>query len=196
MSERLHAPATVRNRDPILAVLERVLPEAGLVLEIASGTGEHAVYFAHKLPHLTWQPSDPKEAELASIAAYRERHPAPNLRSPIRLDVHEPWPLERADAIVCINMIHIAPWTACEALFDGAMRLLGGVLYTYGPYRRGGRHTAESNATFDAGLRGRNPEWGVRDVDDVRTCAAERGFDLDEIVEMPANNLSLIFRRR
>jgi hypothetical protein len=198
MTERLHAPATTRNRDPILTVLERVLPPEGLVLEIASGTGEHAVYFAHKLPHLRWQPSDPNASELASIEAHRARHPSPNLLPAVRLDVLERWPVDRADAIVCINMIHIAPWRACEALFDGGSRALasGGTLYTYGPYRRGGRHTAESNATFDAGLRGRNPEWGVRDIDDVRACASECGFDLDEIVEMPANNLSLVFHRR
>jgi SAM-dependent methyltransferase len=202
----LHAPATARNREPILEVLRRVLPPRGLVLEIASGTGEHAVFFASSLaasmagalPALTWQPSDPRPEHLASIAAWRAEAGTSNLRPPLGLDVEaEPWPVDFADAIVCINMLHIAPWSACEALMGGAARILpdGGILYTYGPYKRDGRHTAPSNAAFDERLRAEDPRWGVRDLADVAAEAARVGLALAEIVEMPANNLSLVFRK-
>jgi SAM-dependent methyltransferase len=195
---RLYRPHVARNRDPILDVLRRVLPQRGLVLEIASGSGEHAAYFAQSLPVLTWQPTDPDAAALASIAAHRDHAGVSNLRAPVLLDVTaEIWPLTRADAIVCCNMIHIAPWVACEGLIAGAARVLpaGGVLYLYGPYRIGGRHTAPSNAAFDADLRARDPAWGIRDLDEVTALVESRGLARIDTVEMPANNLSVIFRR-
>jgi uncharacterized protein DUF938 len=193
------SPAVARNRDPILAVLRRVLPESGTVLETSSGTGEHAAYFATRLPHLTWQPSDADPDALASITAHREAANAPNVLAPIKLDVTAPvWPVTRAHAVVSINMIHISPWAAARALMTGASRLLaaGGVLYLYGPFKENGVHTAPSNAAFDASLRARDPRWGVRDVGDVRALADSHGFDFVERVAMPANNLSLVFRRR
>ena len=193
------APATARNRDPILTVLRRVLPPAGTVLEIASGTGEHAVYFAAGLPHLAWQPTDRDPVALASIAAHREMAQPANLLPPLPLDVCDlPWPVSRIEAVVCINMIHIAPWTAAKGLMAGAAGLLGpgAVLYLYGPYMEDGRHTAPSNAAFDASLEAQNPDWGVRDLGDVRDLANEHGFEFVERVAMPANNLSVVFRRR
>ena len=195
---RRYAPATTRNREPILAVLRRVLPAEGTVLEIASGTGEHAVHFARALPGLVWQPSDRDPDLRASVAAWTRAEGVANIRAPLALDVtDDPWPIARADAVVCINMIHISPWAATEGLMRGAAAILpaGGVLYLYGPYKRGGQHTAPSNAAFDASLRAQNPAWGVRDLDDVAAAASRAGLALDEIVEMPANNLSVIFRR-
>jgi SAM-dependent methyltransferase len=192
------APAVARNRDPILAVLRRILAPHGMVLEIASGTGEHAVHFAAALPQLVWQPTDPDPSAIRSIAAYRHSARLPNLLVPLELDAASPhWPVARADAIVSINMIHIAPWTAAEGLMAGAGRLLaaGSVLYLYGPFKENGCHTAPSNAAFDASLRHRDPEWGVRDAGEVCNLASLHGFDLIERVQMPANNLSLIFRR-
>lgn len=194
------APAATRNRAPILDVLRRALPAEGVVLEIASGTGEHAVHFAAALPGLTWLPSDPSEDARASIAAWRDETGLPNLRPPLALDVTAPWPLDAATpiaAIVCINMIHIAPWAATEALFAGAARLLppGAPLVTYGPYRFGGAFTADSNAAFDADLRARDPRWGVRDVDDLTALAATHAIALVETVALPANNHALIWRR-
>ncbi|TXC83911.1 DUF938 domain-containing protein [Paraburkholderia azotifigens] len=196
---RQHAPAAERNREPILAVLERVLPATGTVLEIASGTGQHAIHFAAALPQLTWQPSDPGEDARASIAAWTAHSGLANVRAPLALDVRDAsWGLDAADAIVCINMILISPWESARALTGGAGRLLkaGGVLFLYGPYRRGGAHTAPSNAAFDAQLRSRDPAWGVRDMEDVVALADAAGFDLDETVEMPANNFSLVFQKR
>jgi SAM-dependent methyltransferase len=195
----LASPAVARNRDPILAVLRRVLPARGTVLEIASGTGEHAVHFAAGLPHLTWQPTDPDTDALASIAAHRAWAQLPNLLAPLVLDACAPsWPVTRADAVVAINMIHIAPWTAAEGLMSGAGRLLapGGVLYLYGPFKENGRLTAPSNAAFDASLRARDPQWGVRDLDAVAALASEHRLALSERVAMPANNLSLVFECR
>ena len=193
------SPAVARNRDPILAVLRRHLPAQGTVLEIAAGTGEHAAYFAPHFPHLTWQPTDVDADALASIEAHRAAAKAPNLRAPIALDVMAPaWPIERADAVLSINMIHISPWTAAQGLMSGAAKLLAadGVLYLYGPFKENGVHTAPSNDAFDASLRARDPRWGVRDVGDVRDLAKSHGFDFVERVAMPANNLSLVFRRR
>jgi SAM-dependent methyltransferase len=195
----LFSPAVARNRDPILAVLRRHLPESGTVLEIASGTGEHAAYFAPQFPQLIWQPSDTNADALASIAAHRAAVNTPNLRAPIELDVMAAhWPIAQADAVVSINMIHIAPWEAAQGLFAGAEQLLaaGQPLYLYGPFKENGEHTAPSNAAFDASLRASDPRWGVRDVVDVRALADEHGFDFAERVAMPANNLSLVFRRR
>src|SRR5258708_1965838 len=194
----LAAPAVARNRDPILAVLQDVLPAGGTVLEIASGTGEHAVHFAAALPHLTWQPTDPDAQARGSIAAHAGASRLSNLLAPLELDAAAPvWPVTHADALVSINMIHISPWRATQGLMAGAARVLpaGAPLYLYGPYRRHGQHTAPSNAAFDESLRARDPEWGVRDLDEVVALAAEHGLALQRSVAMPANNLSVIFRR-
>ena len=195
----LVSPAAARNREPILSVLRERLPP-GEVLEIASGSGEHAAYFAAELPIVTWRPSDRDAAALASIAAWRERAAAPNLLAPVRLDAAaaEDWPVERADAVVCINMIHISPWAAAEGLMRGAARVLpaGGLLYLYGPFRIGGVDTAPSNAAFDADLRARDPRWGVRDLDEVAALARAHGLELGERIAMPANNLSVLFEKR
>ncbi|MGH6770974.1 MAG: DUF938 domain-containing protein [Xanthobacteraceae bacterium] len=193
------APAVARNRDPILAVLRRVMPVQGTVIEIASGTGEHAVHFAAGLPALAWQPTDRDAEALRSISAHREAAQLRNLLPPLALDVcQRPWPVERADAVVSINMIHIAPWQAAEGLMTGAGRLLapGSILYLYGPFREDGRHTAPSNAAFDANLKAQDPEWGVRDLGEVCALADGHSFDLVERIAMPANNLSVVFRRR
>jgi SAM-dependent methyltransferase len=194
---RLYRPHVPRNREPILEVLRRVLPPQGLVLEVASGSGEHAAYFAKQLPALLWQPTDPDPQALASIAAHRTAADAPNLLAPLRLDaLSEQWPVDHADALVCINMIHISPWAASEGLMAGAKRVLraGGVLYLYGPYRIDGRHTAQSNQDFDSWLQTQNAQWGVRDLTDVADLATRYGFALTETVAMPANNQSVIFR--
>lgn len=193
---RQFAPATARNREPILEVLRRVLPTQGVVLEVASGTGEHTAFFAPHFPDLTWQPSDPDPAARASIAAWSAG--LPNVRPPLDLDAAAAdWPLARAAAVLCINMIHISPWIAALGLLAGAARLLpaGGALYLYGPYKRAGRHTAPSNAAFDDSLRARDPAWGVRDLDNVADAARETGFGPPETTAMPANNLSVVFRR-
>lgn len=198
-TDRLQAPAAERNREPILAVLREVLPERGTVLEIASGTGQHAVHFAAALPGIDWQPSDPEPRSRRSIAAWVAQAGLPNLRAPLALDVRaEPWPVDAVDAVVCINMIHIAPWAAAVALVNGAARRLpaGGVLLLYGPYRRAGAHTAPSNAEFDAQLRARDAEWGVRDLEAVVALAEAAGLELERVVAMPANNLSVVLRRR
>jgi SAM-dependent methyltransferase len=195
---RIYRPHVVRNREPILAVLPQVLPAQGLVLEIASGSGEHAAYFAKELPALTWQPSDPDEAALASIAAHRGDAALANLLAPLRLDVvAKEWPVGRADAVMCNNMIHISPWAAAEGLMAGAQRVLsaGGILFLYGPYKIGGRHTAPTNQAFDEDLRKRNSGWGIRDLADVTVLAQRHGFAAPKTIEMPANNLSVIFRR-
>jgi SAM-dependent methyltransferase len=192
------SPSVARNRDPILTILQRVLPKNGVVLEIASGTGEHALYFAAAFPQLTWQPTDQDEQALKSIAAYRDISGLPNLLPPIVLDAADPeWPVLHAGAIVAINMVHISLWRATQGLMAGAGRVLppGGVLYLYGAYRENGAHTSPSNALFDQDLRRRNPEWGVRDLEEVTELADLHGLKLVERVAMPANNLSLVFRR-
>ncbi|MGC4028657.1 MAG: DUF938 domain-containing protein [Steroidobacteraceae bacterium] len=189
-------PAPERNKAPILEVLQRVLPARGRVLEIASGTGQHVVHFAQGLPLVTWLPSDPEPDHRESI---RERVAAAgffNVEPPLALDVLDrPWSVAAVDAIVCINMIHIAPWGAGLALLQEAARLLppAGVLYLYGPYRRHGAHTAPSNEAFDADLRRRNAQWGVRDLEEVERVAAASGLVLREVVSMPANNFSVVF---
>jgi SAM-dependent methyltransferase len=196
---RQYRAHVVRNREPILDVLRRVLPPHGLILEIASGSGEHAAYFAKALPALVWQPSDPDAQALASIASHRAAAGAANLLAPLRLDVtSDSWPIERAHAIVCCNMIHITPWSVSEGLMAGARRTLppGGVLYLYGPYKVGGRHTAPSNEEFDLSLRAQNPEWGIKDLADVTALAGHHGLVLAETIPMPANNQSVIFRRQ
>jgi SAM-dependent methyltransferase len=192
-------PSAERNKGPILDVLARVLPRRGRVLEIASGTGQHVTHFAKALSELTWQPSDP-DAELRESIALRVRaEQLANVNPPIDLDVTRlPWPLRTAvDAVVCINLIHVAPWSATLSLFEGANALLPTqhLLLLYGPYRRFGSHTSESNAQFDSDLRAHNSEWGLRDLEAVSEVAARAGFALAEIVEMPANNFSLVFKR-
>jgi hypothetical protein len=193
---RLDYPATRRNQDAILAVLREILPARGRVLEIASGSGQHVAHFASALTQLHWQPSDRDRELFASIAAWTEA--LDNVATPVEVDVTAShWPLESVDAIFCANMIHIAPWEACLGLLDGAARTLAGAgpLCLYGPYQRGGVHTAASNERFDASLRSRDPRWGVRDIDLVSKEANDRGFVLDRVLDMPANNLTLVFRR-
>ncbi|NBB14080.1 DUF938 domain-containing protein [Caulobacter sp. SLTY] len=193
------SPSTARNRDPILAVLREHLPATGLVLEIAAGAGEHAVHMAGHLPDLTWQPTDPDETALASIAAWRAEAGLPNLLEPLRLDASRPddWPVQAADAMVCINMVHISPWAATEGLLAGAGAVLpkGGVLYLYGPYLEGLVETAPSNLDFDHSLKSRNPAWGLRRREDVEALADRYGLALRARIAMPANNLSLVFAK-
>jgi uncharacterized protein DUF938 len=196
---RLVSPSAERNKEPVAALLRQVLPEEGLVLEVSSGTGQHVVHFAAQMPRLTWQPSEYDEESFISIGHWLASESPPNVRPPLRLDVHDqPWPVSAAAAVMCMNMIHIAPWSAAEALIRGAGAILsaGGVLFLYGPYRRGGEHTSPSNETFDGQLRARNAAWGVRDVEAVAALAAAQGFGAPEIFEMPANNLSLVFRKQ
>jgi hypothetical protein len=198
-AQRLTAPAAERNAAPILEVLRGALPASGTVLEIASGTGQHAVHFAAALPGLIWQPSDADPRARASISAWRTHTGLANLREPLDLDVRrEPWPIDEVNAIVCINMIHIAPWEAAQALMKGAGARVaaGGALVLYGPYRRGGAHTAPSNEAFDADLRARDPSWGVRDMEAVEALAEAQGFICEARVAMPANNFSVVFRKR
>lgn len=195
---RRHAPATERNREPIAALLRDILPAFGTVLEVASGTGEHAIFFAQAFPTLDWVPSDPDPSAIASIRAWAEAARLPNLRPPLLLDASAPdWPIARADAMLCINMIHISPWEATEGLFAGAAHLLapGAPLFVYGPYRRAGVPTAPSNEAFDQSLKARDPRWGLRDLEAVEALAEAAGFSIERVVEMPANNLSLLFRR-
>jgi hypothetical protein len=195
---RRFAPAAQRNRDAILDVLLRHLPPRGIVLEVASGSGEHAMHFAAAMPGLVFQPSDPDPAARASIDAWAEVAGLPNVRRALALDAAAAtWPLAHADAVLCINMIHIAPWQATLGLLRGAARVLlpDAPLVLYGPFRRGGAHTAPSNAAFDAALRAENPAWGVRDLDAVAQAATEAGFGPPLAEPMPANNLTVILRR-
>lgn len=197
MSDRRHAPATARNRDAIAAVLAEALPAAGLVVEIASGTGEHCAHFAQRFPRLEWQPSDPDEESRISIAAWCAG--LANVRPPLALDAAAlEWPVAGADAVLCVNMVHISPWGATLGLMAGAARLLapGAPLILYGPYLRDGVETAPSNLEFDASLRARNPAWGLRRLEAVRDAAAAQGFGLERVAEMAANNLMPVFRRR
>ncbi len=193
------APSTARNRDPILLVIKPRLPAAGLVLEIAAGAGEHALFNAAALPHLTWQPTDPDPDALASIAAWRDQAALPNLLAPLRLDAADPdhWPVHQADAMVNINMIHISPWSASEGLMTGAGRLLprGGPLFLYGPYIEAEVDTAPSNLAFDQNLKARNPAWGLRRLEDVKALAARHNLAFAERIAMPANNLMVVFRK-
>ena len=193
-----HSPSADRNMTPILEALSAELPGRGLVLEIASGTGQHVVHFAAALPGLQWQPTEPEPRMRASIDARVRAAGLGNVRPAIALDASESrWPVSAADAVVCINMVHIAPWEAALGLLAGAAAVLpdDGLLFVYGPYCRNGRHTSEGNAQFDADLRARNPRWGLRDVEDLRSAAASAGLQLRHVVRMPANNLSLVFRK-
>jgi SAM-dependent methyltransferase len=191
------APSAERNKQPILEVLARVLPPTGLVLEIGSGTGQHVAHFAKSLTRLTFQPSEMDEGRHASISAWIRHENLPNVLAPIAFDVARlPWPVHAAEAIVCINVIHISPWEATLALMQGAGEVLppGGVLLTYGPYRRDGRHTAPSNEAFDASLKARDSRWGVRDMAEVAMVAKRAGLELEETVAMPANNFTMVYR--
>ncbi|WP_404382220.1 DUF938 domain-containing protein [Caenispirillum salinarum] len=195
---RRSAPATARNREPILSVLQRALPARGLVLEIASGTGEHAVFFSRALPGLTWQPTDVDDGARASIDAWAAAEGPDTLRPAVALDVTaRPWPVAAADAVVCINMVHISPPECTPALLEGAAAVLpeGAPLVLYGPFRIGGAHTSESNAAFDDWLKAQDPSFGIRNLDDVAALAAEHGFGPPETIQMPANNLTVVFRR-
>jgi len=205
---RQYAPATQRNSEPIIEVLLQVLPKSGTILEIASGTGEHAVFFAPKLSPRWWLPTDANPQLRASITAWTEHIGCDNLYPPLELDVREPvWAVENPAfdwlnnqpivAIVNINMIHISPWSACLGLMAGAGRILpaGGILYLYGPFKQGGEHTAASNVAFDESLRAQNPEWGVRNLDDVVAVASAQNLTLKQTYQMPANNLSVVFER-
>jgi SAM-dependent methyltransferase len=192
------APATHRNREPILAVLSRWLTQPATILEIASGTGQHAVFFAERLPHLDWQPSERDPEGLESIEAWVAESSVSNVARPVALDVCEAaWPVNEVDAVFNANMIHIAPWEVALGLFEGAGRVLrpGGLLFLYGPFRVAGEHTAPSNAAFDADLRRRDPRWGVRDLEEVEAVARRAGLSLVEHDELPANNRLLVFRR-
>jgi len=197
MDARQYAPATARNREAIFAVLERVLPGEGRVLELAAGSGEHAVFFAAALPGLIWQPSDPDASARSSIAAWIEAEGTPNVAPPLDIDVcAADWGAgEGYAAVLAINMIHISPWEATLGLMAGAARVLrpGGLLITYGPYKRDGAHTAPSNEAFEEWLKGRDERFGVRDLADVEAAANAQGLALREIVEMPANNFTLVF---
>jgi len=193
------SPAALRNRAPILKALRPRLPERGRVLELAAGTGEHAVFLSCALPGLEWTPTDVDPEALASVQARRAAEGPPNLRPPARLDATDPgtWPPGPFEAVLCINMIHIAPWTAAEGLMRLAASRLSadGLLYLYGPFREDAVPTAPSNEAFDASLKARDPAWGLRRVEDVAALALEHGLALQERIEMPANNLSLFFRR-
>ncbi len=199
MDARRFAPATARNREPLLAVLERYVPEGARVLEIAAGSGEHACFFAERLPVAEWQPTDADAESRASIDAWRGHSGVARVAPALELDVTaSAWPVSRADVVLCVNMIHISPWEATLGLMRGAGEVLpgGGVLVLYGPYRRFGSHTAPSNADFDASLRARDPRWGVRDLEAVAEAASAALLSLTEVVAMPANNFSVVFRRR
>ena len=199
--QRMYSPAAARNSAPILAVLKRVLPENGLVLEIGCGTGEHAVHFARGMPNLTWLPSDPDSDSRASTASWVKFAGLSNVLPPLDIDVcAKSWGVEQTapfDAIVSLNMIYIAPWAASLGLFAGAGRLLrgGGLLFLYGPFMRDGVHNAPSNAAFDASLKAHNPSWGVRDIADLERVGEPFGLSLRETIEMPANNMSLVFSK-
>lgn len=193
------SPSSARNREPVLMQLRRWLPAAGTVLEVASGLGEHAAWFAEALPGITWQPTDRSDEALEILRARRAAAGLANLAAPLGLNAADPdsWPVDRADAVVCINMIHISPWAATQGLMAGAARVLpaGGPLILYGPYIEADVETAPSNLAFDADLRRRDPAWGLRDLADVEALAASHGLTLAERIAMPANNLCLLFRR-
>jgi cyclopropane fatty-acyl-phospholipid synthase-like methyltransferase len=198
--DRLFSPAAARNRDPVLQVLREVLPAEGSVLEIASGSGEHVTYFAKHLPGLRWQPSEFDERSRRSVRAWIAHEASSNVAAPIGIDASTTdWGIEdrRFDAILSMNMIHIAPWAVAVGLFMGAGRLLepGGILFLYGPFKQGGVHHARSNEEFDRTLRSRDPDWGVRDIDDLTALASANGLRFVRSVAMPANNQSLIFEK-
>ena len=195
---RLTSPSAARNKEPIAKTLSQILPRSGLVLEIGSGTGEHVVHFARVMPQLGWQPTEQDEECLRSICAWAAVETNANVRQPLYLDVIDAqWPIETADAIICINMIHITPWAATQGLLRGSSRILppAGLLCLYGPYRVRGKHSSASNRAFDAQLRAINAEWGVRDLDAVSNEARAFNIELERTFEMPANNLIAVFRK-
>ena len=195
---RLSSPAVLRNRGPILDILRHLLPAQGVILEVASGSGEHITYLAEQLPALEWQPSDPSPTARASIAAWTAADRLTNVRAPLDLDASAlPWPVSAADAILAINLVHISPWAATQGLLREAARLLppGGLLYLYGPFIQAGIPLAPSNAAFDADLRDRNVAWGLRELAAVEAAAATSGLKIETVLPMPANNLSVILRR-
>ena len=195
---RLSSPAVLRNRGPILNILRNLLPAQGVILEVASGSGEHITYLAEQLPALEWQPSDPSPTARASIAAWTAADRLTNVRPPLDLDASAlPWPVSAADAILAINLVHISPWAATQGLLREAARLLppGGLLYLYGPFIQAGISLAPSNAAFDADLRDRNVAWGLRELAAVEAAAAASGLKIETVLPMPANNLSVILRR-
>lgn len=195
---RRHAPATERNREPIAAILRTVLPSAGTVLEVASGTGEHAIFFADRFPALDWQPSDPDPLAITSIRAWAEARRLPNLRPPLLIDASaDRWPVERADAVLCINMVHISPWEATVGLLTHSAKLLpvGGPLVLYGPYFQQGVETAPSNMAFDESLRARDSRWGLRQLEDLIALAESQNLRQEAAHPMPANNLCVVFRK-
>jgi hypothetical protein len=197
--ERLYAPATERNRKAILSVLKSILPMQGKVLEIASGTGEHITFWAPYFPNITWQPSDPDPMHLASIEGWIAQLPAANILPPIQIDVtNQTWSIDSVEVILCVNMIHIAPWEACLGILQGAQSLLskGGLLYLYGPFKQQGKHTAPSNEAFDLSLRAQDPSWGVRDLEAVIDSAQKHDLHAQQVIPMPANNLSVVFCKR
>ena len=194
-----HAPATLRNREAIAEVLAKELPSSGKILEVASGSGEHAVYFAHRFPHIEWQPSECESDALASIIAWQEDHGAANLRWPTVLDASQPdrWEVRAANAIFCANMVHIAPWAVTQGLFAGAQSVLasGAPLILYGPYFENGVEPAPSNLAFDQSLKSRNPKWGIKHLNEMDELAVAHGFARAARYAMPANNLTLVYRK-
>lgn len=197
MDHRLFYPATERNRDFILEILTKFLPKEGRVLEIASGSGEHIVHFAKAFPLITWQPSDLEEECLASIQAWTDFHELSNIEPPLNLDTTKEWDLEPLDALVCINMVHISPWEATVGLMEKAGELLRseGTLYLYGPYKKDGQHTAPSNESFEEWLKEQDLRFGVRNLEDVQHLGEQNGLSLSQIIDMPANNFSLVFNK-
>ena len=196
---RIVSPSAERNKGPITEILRRVLPGQGDVLEVSSGSGQHVLHFAQAMPDIRWQPTEQDADCLRSIAGWLAQTTPPNVNAPIYLDVHdEIWPVHEVAAVVCLNMIHIAPPSATEALLRGAGNVIarGGILFLYGPFRQKGRHASASNEAFDALLKAENPEWGVRNVEDVAHLAARVGLDLEQTHDMPSNNLAVIFRKR
>lgn len=196
--QKRYSPACERNKNAILEVLREIMPSTGTILEIACGPGQHSVHFAAGFPGVKWQPSDIDPTSITSTLAWRAEADVPNLLDPVILDATEvQWPLDHADGIICCNMIHISPWEVTLGLLDGAARILpdDGILYTYGPYKVGGKHTAQSNEAFDESLRSQNPSWGIRNLDDVALEARRRGLHLIKTIKMPANNFSVIFKK-
>lgn len=196
---RIVSPSAERNKGPIAEILMRYLPAQGEVLEVSSGTGQHVLHFAQAMPHIRWQPTERDAGARKSIASWLKQTPAPNVNAPLPLDVHDAiWPAHDVAAVVCINMIHIAPPSATGALLRGAGNVIapGGILFLYGPYRRQGRHTSPSNEAFDAQLKAQNPEWGVRNLEDVVQLAGTVGLELEGTHDMPANNLVVVLRKR
>jgi len=193
-----NSPAAERNRLVIIDTFRPHLPASGRALEVASGSGQHVVSFAEAFSDLEWQPSDPSADARASIEAYRAEYEGSNLETPLELDVMKPWPIHQADVVININMIHISPWGTTAALFSGASNILtsGAPLLLYGPFKRNGQHTAPSNREFDEWLRQRDPSHGVRDHGDVCEPALEHGFAVQQVIPMPANNLTVVFRRQ